>query len=86
MSSNASFSEKELVLNLKKLFNESETDEEINNFEQELEEFKNDNLIILKEIQAILQNCSTLTDKEKWDYCNSQRYFMKLYLKEISKR
>jgi hypothetical protein len=80
-------SEKELILNLKRLFYENETDNEIkDNSEQESEEFTNDTLIILNEIKIILQNCSNLTDKQKLEYCNSQRYFMKLYLKELNKK
>ena len=80
-------SEKELILNLKRLFYENEIDNEIkDNSEQEFEEFTNDTLIILNEIKIILQNCSNLTDKQKLEYCNSQRYFMKLYLKELNKK
>ncbi len=80
-------SEKELILNLKRLFYENEIDNEIkDNSEQESEEFTNDTLIILNEIKIILQNCSNLTDKQKLEYCNSQRYFMKLYLKELNKK
>jgi len=80
-------SEKELILNLKRLFYENEIDNEIkDNSERESEEFTNDTLIILNEIKIILQNCSNLTDKQKLEYCNSQRYFMKLYLKELNKK
>jgi len=79
--------EKELTLNLKNLFYKEEVNIEIkNDFESIIEEETNDNLIILNEIKAILQNCSNLTDKEKLEYCNSQRFFMKLYLKEINQR
>ncbi len=78
-------SEKEPVLELKKLFYDGEIDKDFkDNFEQE--DLKNENLVIITEIQSILQNCSNLTDKQKLDYCNSQRYFMKLYLKEIKKK
>ena len=79
--------EKELTLNLKNLFYEDEVNIEIkNDFENVNEEKTNDNLIILNEIKAILQNCSNLTNKQKLEYCNSQRFFMKLYLKEINNR
>ena len=79
--------EKELTLNIKSLFYEDKVKIEIkNDFEAVSEEETNDNLIILNEIKAILENCSNLTDKEKLEYCNSQRFFMKLYLKEINKR
>ena len=79
--------EKELTLNLKSLFYEDEVNIEIkNDFESVNEEKTNDNLIILNEIKAILQNCSNLTNKQKLEYCNSQRFFMKIYLKEINNR
>jgi len=79
--------ENELTLNLKSLFYKDEVNIEIkNDFEIVSEGETNDNLIILNEIKAILQNCSNLTDKEKLEYCNSQRFFMKLYLKEINNR
>ncbi len=44
---------------------------------------KNEYLIILNDIHSILSNCSNLTNNQKLDYCNSQRYYMKLYLKEV---
>ena len=79
--------ENELTLNLKSLFYKDEVNIEIKkDFEIVSEGETNDNLIILNEIKAILQNCSNLTDKEKLEYCNSQRFFMKLYLKEINNR
>ncbi len=44
---------------------------------------KNEYLVILNDIHSILSNCSNLTNKQKLDYCNSQRYYMKLYLREV---
>ncbi|MHA1490790.1 MAG: hypothetical protein ACTSRI_14235 [Promethearchaeota archaeon] len=41
--------------------------------------------LIIKEIHSILKNCTKLTNEQKLDYCNSERYFMKLYLKKIIK-
>jgi len=46
---------------------------------------KNDYFVILNDINSILMNYPNLTNKQKLDYCNSQRYFMKLYLKEVLK-
>jgi hypothetical protein len=43
-----------------------------------------DNLEIIKDLQKIIQNCSNLSEKEIWDYCQSQRYFMKLYLQKLN--
>ena len=43
-----------------------------------------ENLITLKKVHAILLNCSNLTDKQKFDFATSERFFMKLYLKKLS--
>ncbi|MHA2039314.1 MAG: hypothetical protein ACW972_00205 [Promethearchaeota archaeon] len=40
-------------------------------------------LSISVDIHSILSNYPELTSDQKLDYCNSQRYFMKLYLKEV---
>jgi len=45
-----------------------------------------DSFNLLKEIQSILQNSTYLTPQQKLMYCESQRYFMKLYLREINKQ
>ena len=39
---------------------------------------------IIKDIQNIIERCSHLSNQEKWDYCKSQRYFIKQYLKQIN--
>ncbi|MFX1481046.1 MAG: hypothetical protein ACFFCI_23440, partial [Promethearchaeota archaeon] len=76
----------EPVLNLKDLFYDIETEsiaEKVADiFPQKA---KYDNFKLLTDIQRVLQNCSHLTNKEKALYCQSQRYFMKLYLREINK-
>ena len=46
---------------------------------------KYDNFKLLTDIQTVLQKCTHLTDKDRLMYCSSQRYFMKLYLREINK-
>jgi hypothetical protein len=38
-------------------------------------------LSISNDIHSILSNCPDLTNTQKLDFCNNQRYFMKLYLK-----
>jgi hypothetical protein len=48
--------------------------------------FNNRNLDTIKKIHILLKNAQDLTQKQKYDYCNSQRFFMKLYLKSISER
>lgn len=40
-------------------------------------------LAISNDIHSILSNCSELTNTQKLDFCTNQRYFMKLYLKEV---
>ncbi|MFX1461997.1 MAG: hypothetical protein ACFFBF_03015 [Promethearchaeota archaeon] len=78
----------ETVLNLKDLFYETQTSRSIVNkqVEQITQKAKYDNFKLLSDISNVLQNCRHLTDKDKLLYCQSQRYFMKLYLREINKR
>ena len=84
MSSN--IGESEPVLKINDLFYEVEFDNKQNEIlEHNSETPVNDNLVILEEIGEILQNCTTLTENQKLDYCKSQRYFMKLYLKEVNR-
>ncbi|MFX1296140.1 MAG: hypothetical protein ACFFD2_14985 [Promethearchaeota archaeon] len=45
----------------------------------------NENLAIIKILHSLLLTDSNLTNKQKLDYCESERYFMKLYLGEIIK-
>lgn len=40
-------------------------------------------LSISADIHAILSNYPDLTNDQKLEYCINQRYFMKLYLKEV---
>ncbi|MFX0058885.1 MAG: hypothetical protein ACFE85_00580 [Candidatus Hodarchaeota archaeon] len=76
----------EPILNLRHLFYEIEFNE---NIKQKVENIPknsiNENLQLLKEIQSILRNCTHLNDKQKLLYCESQRYFMKLYLREVNR-
>ena len=41
---------------------------------------------MIKEIYFILKKSENLTQKQKFDYCNRQRFFMKLYLRRISEK
>jgi hypothetical protein len=78
----------EPVLNLKNLFydlepfNETQT-EKVDGIPQKS---KYDNFKLLTDISNVLQKCRHLTSKDKLLYCQSQRYFMKLYLREINKK
>ncbi len=40
-------------------------------------------LKMVEKIHKILLNSQNLTQKQKFEYCNSQRLYMKLYLKKI---
>jgi len=77
----------EPILNLKNLFYEIELNE---NLKQRVDYIPknsiNENLHLLKEIQAILRNCTHLNDKQKLLYCQSQRYFMKMYLQDVNRQ
>ena len=85
MSSN--LNESEPILNLKDLFYEIDISAEIR---QKIEDIPrnsiNENMKLLHQIQSILQKCSHLTDKQRFYYCESQRYFMKLYLRDINRQ
>ena len=50
------------------------------------EGFIDDHLDMIQKIHFILKNTQDLTQKQKYDYCSSQRFFMKLYLKKIVDR
>jgi hypothetical protein len=41
------------------------------------------NFEMIQKIHFILQNSQDLTLKQKSEFCSNQRFFMKLYLKEI---
>ncbi len=49
----------------------------------EIENLCDDNLNTIKKVHAILLNCSNLSKKQKLEFCESERYFMKLYLKKL---
>ncbi|UCD02397.1 MAG: hypothetical protein JSV23_05135 [Promethearchaeota archaeon] len=78
----------EPVLNLKDLFYEKKViNDTVNKRVEEIpQKAKYDNFKLLSDISNVLQNCRHLTEKDKLLYCQSQRYFMKLYLREINKR
>ena len=37
----------------------------------------------LEQVPPLISNCPELTNKQKLDYCNCERSFMKLYLKDL---
>ena len=76
----------EPVLNLKNLFYEIKVEDIIDQMPEVIQlKAKYENFKLLTDIQNVLQNCRHLTNKDKLYYCNTQRYFMKLYLREINK-
>ena len=60
--------------------------ESIETVDENIEEICDENLMSLKKIHAILLNCVNLSKKQKLEFCNSERYFMKLYLKKLRKQ
>ncbi|MHA1193996.1 MAG: hypothetical protein ACTSP9_17190 [Promethearchaeota archaeon] len=77
----------ELALDLRNLFDNKNFGNEIKTQVENLQR-KNvaDNLSLMNEIKAILQECSHLNPEQRLMYCQSQRYFMKLYLREVNKQ
>jgi hypothetical protein len=51
-----------------------------------IETINDENLTTLQKIHAILLNCVNLSKKQKLEFCESQRYFMKLYLQKFIKK
>ena len=49
------------------------------------ESIKENHFDLIKEIHYILKSSTNLTQNQKFAYCKSQRFFMKLYLKRISR-
>ena len=59
--------------------------EEVNNTGINISEGTSEHLLTLRKLHKILQNGQNLTDQQKFDFCSSERYFMKLYLRELNK-
>ena len=79
--------DQEPILNLKDLFYEENLkDEIVDKINQLPEKNKRANLNLLQEIQTVLQRCTHLTEKQRLMYCESQRYFMKQYLREMNRQ
>ncbi|MHA2183295.1 MAG: hypothetical protein ACXAAH_17900 [Promethearchaeota archaeon] len=54
-----------------------------NTLDQKLSDVKTEYLSISNDIHSILANCPNLSHDQKLDYCDSQRYFMKMYMNEM---
>jgi len=80
-------SDSEPILNLKDLFQEEVSEKEIEvKLNQLPERAKRANMKLLEEIQIVLKRCTHLNDNQRLMYCESQRYFMKQYLREMNKQ
>ena len=77
----------ELSLDLRSLFDNKNSGIEVKSQVENLQS-KNiaDNITLMNEIQAILRECSHLNPEQRLMYCQSQRYFMKLFLREVNKQ
>jgi hypothetical protein len=53
---------------------------------EKLEDIIDENLITLQKVHAILLNCINLTKKQKLEFAESERYFMKKYLKKLTEK
>lgn len=49
----------------------------------EIEDFCDENFSILQKIHSILINCSNMTQKQKREFCENERFFMKQFLKKL---
>jgi hypothetical protein len=47
----------------------------------ECEIAKKEYLNLISDIHSVLENCEKLTNDQKLDYCTSERFYMKQYLK-----
>ncbi len=50
---------------------------------ENIEQICDENIITLEKIHAILLNCRNLSEKQKCEFAESERYFMKLHLKKL---
>jgi len=56
---------------------------ELNTVISGLSETKNEYLAISNDIHSILSNYPDLNNNQKLNFCTNQRFYMKLYLKEV---
>ncbi|MHA2125031.1 MAG: hypothetical protein ACW99E_06950 [Promethearchaeota archaeon] len=82
----STLTDSEPVINLNTLFYEIDVNQTIKISKHDFpQKAKYDNFKLLTDIQRVLQKCTHLTAKDRLNYCTTQRYFMKLYLREINK-
>ncbi|MFX1313326.1 MAG: hypothetical protein ACFFHD_12035 [Promethearchaeota archaeon] len=72
--------------------NDTKSDKTENKVTQNLESKENirqicdENITTLYKIHAILLNCKNLSETQKSEFAESERYFMKLHLKKLLKK
>lgn len=59
--------------------------DEANGSNINVSESTSEHLLILRKLHKILKNGQNLSAKQKLDYCDSERFVMKLYLRELNK-
>ena len=69
--------------NLRNSLSTEKSKDSVETLNENIEDLCDENLTTLKKIHAILLNCVNLSKKQKLEFCNSERYFMKLYLKKL---
>jgi hypothetical protein len=53
------------------------------NEEEEIENFCDENFSMLQKIHSILLNCSNMSQNQKREFCENERFFMKQYLQKL---
>ncbi len=53
--------------------------------ESEIEDLCDENFSMLQKIHSVLLNCSNMSQKQKREFCENERFFMKQYLKKLLK-
>ena len=48
---------------------------------QKCDAAKKEYLIMINDVHTLLENCKDLSNNQKLEYCNSERHFMKQYLR-----
>lgn len=57
----------------------------LNNSTVNVSKNSSEHLLMLRKLHKVLKNGQNLSSKQRLDYCDSERYFMKLYLRELNK-
>ncbi len=66
-----------------KLYNDNLVKDNESNLQQINKSVKENHFNMIREIHHILKSSENLSQNQKFAFCSSQRFFMKLYLKRI---